>query len=1140
MADIKTNPIADLLGYFARHRTAANLIMVVMIVLGLASFPRLRAQFFPDTVFDEVRVTVQWDGAGAADIDEAVIQVILPELQNVDGVTEAESSSFEGRASINLEFEEDWDMRRAVNDTKAAIDAVAGIPDGVKTPEVRLASWSDRVTNVVITGPVDVGQLARLADELVARLYEMGVSRTSIAGVEPPRTVVKLSESDLLRNDVSLSQIAKQIGEEAKTDPSGEVGASARVRAGKAKRTPDEIESIVVRSNPDGSKLFVGDLAQVVVEGPDRGQAFYVDEFPAVSIQVNRSERGDAIEIQEIVEEASAELQTTLPEGVTIDLIRTRSEAITGRLQVLYSNGLLGLGLVIALLYLFLSSRVAFWVAAGIPTAMCAAIALMYVFGLSLNMISLFGLIITLGIVVDDAIVVGEHADFRRRNYGESASDAASNAAINMSAPVFAATFTTIIAFFGLLVIGGRFGNLIVELAFAVVAVLVASLIECFVILPNHMRHALKHTHKQHWYDFPSRMTNIAFVWIRKRLFRPFINLVVIFRYPVISLVCVLLAIQVVLFISGDVRWRFFNAPELGSVNGNFAMAPGAERKDTLEMMSEMQRAARAVGENYESEFGTNPVTYVIAGVGGSTGRGLSGADTKDRDQLGSIIIELIDADLRPYSSFEFASALQDEVRRHPLLETLSFRSGRFGPGGDGLEIQLSGGTAIQLKDAAEDLKSELSSFPEITALEDDLAYDKDELILDLTPQGRALGFTIDGVGRILRDRLAGVKAASFPDGLRTGEIIVQLKEDELTSDFLERWSLKAGSGEYVPLTDIVTVDRTSGFSTIRRDNGRRVVTVSGDISEDNADRAAVIFETLRDGLLPNISVKHGVSWNLAGLAEDERNFLSDALFGVIMVLGGIYLVMAWVFSSWTRPVVVLLTIPFALVGAIWGHYIWSVPLSMFSVIGMVGMMGIIINDSIILISTIDKYTQTRGAKQAIVDAVNDRLRPVLLTTMTTVVGLIPLLYETSRQASFLKPTVITLVYGLGFGMFLVLMLVPAMIAIQLDWSRYFISLRRGLIVSSKGRLVQFPLLVCTVLILCWFAVTLGYVAWFGELPVQLLSLTSFFERLPAQLVGLATFIVGAGLICLLTFVATAGFILPNRQVRSDATQTEG
>lgn len=1134
MAVNSTGLIASVLRYFAHHRTAANLILVIVVALGLVAFPQLRAQFFPDAIYETVRVAVTWDGAGATDIDDAVVQPVIPELQNIEGVIDTQSSAFEGRATISLEFEEGWDMQRGVNDAKAALDSVApDLPEDVEIAQVSRTSWSDRVTDVMVTGPVDVKQLGRLADELVVRLFEKGVSRASISGIEAPRTIVEIDETDLLRNDITIRQIARQIGEEAKTDPSGEIGASARLRAGVAKRSPEQLENIVVRSNPDGSKLFVGDVASIRVESSDRGQAFFVGDHPAVSIRVDRSERGDAIELQKAAEEVVEKFSTTLPSNVTVDLIRTRADAITGRLNILYSNGLLGLGLVIVLLYLFLSFRVAFWVAAGIPTAMCAAIALMYAFGLSLNMVSLFGLIITLGIVVDDAIVIGEHADFRRRELGESADVAATQAAINMSAPVFAATITTVIAFLGLTMIGGRFGNIILELAFAVVAVLSASLLECFLILPNHMRHALKERHTKPWYDWPSRWVNRGFLWVRQRLFRPLVDLALIFRYPIVATAFVLLALQMALFIGGDVRWRFFNAPELGSVIGNFAMVSSADRSDANEMMRELQRAAEVVGLAYESEFDLNPVTYVVAGTGGFTGRGISGTETKDRDLLGTIAVELIDADLRPYSSFEFAARLQQEIRRHPLLETLSFRSGRFGPGGEPLQVQLSGGDARVLKSAAEEVKSELAAFPEVSSLEDDLAFGREELILDLTPQGRALGFTIDGVGSALRDRLAGIKAASFPDGTRTGEIIVRLRDHETqTSDFFDKWSLRSAAGEYVPLSDIVTMSRSLGFATIRRDNGVRVVTVSGDVSEDNAERISEVLRELQETILPNIAVKYGISWNLAGLAEDEREFLNDALIGLMMVLLGIFLVMAWVFSSWTRPLVVLLTVPFGLVGAIWGHYIWNVPFSMFSVIGLVGMVGIIVNDSIILITTIDKYSQEQGKTQAIKNAVIDRFRPVLLTTLTTVVGLIPLLYETSAQASFLKPSVITLVYGLGFGMFLVLLLVPAMAAIQVDAAKFRRALTRAFRAPKRGRTLRFPIMVASALIFCWFAVTFGYSARFGQLPNFLIP--SFMaETLPIEVMSLVVFLIGMALICVIVYLLAFAILLARRRLHA-------
>ncbi|MEO1579402.1 MAG: efflux RND transporter permease subunit [Pseudomonadota bacterium] len=1084
MALRASGAVGGLLSYFTRHRTAANLLLIVLLMLGMAALPNMRAQFFPDVIVDDVTVNVSWDGAGADDIDTGIVQVLEPVLIAVEGVESTQSTSREGRASIELEFEPGWDMSRAADDVQAAVDTVSTLPDAAEEPTVRRGAWRDRVTDVVITGPVGVDQLARFADEFTTRLFAEGVTRATIRGIAAPQTMVEVPSLSLIRHDVSMRDIADAIAREAEADPAGDVAGAARVRTGVAKRTAEDIAGIVLRANPDGSSLTIGDVAAVYTEGVDRQRAYFVGANPAISIRVDRSDRGDAIEIQERVESVAADMELTLPSGVSIDLIRTRAEAITGRLNILLDNGLVGLALVVGLLFLFLNARTAFWVAAGIPVAMTAAIAMMYAAGLTINMISLFALIITLGIVVDDAIVVGEHADFRARRLGEDPVTAAENAARRMFTPVFAATITTIIAFFGLVAVGGRFGDLIQDIPFTVIVVLAASLIECFLILPRHMAHALAHTAKEHWYDWPSRQVNKGFRWFRTRLFRPFMAGVIWARYPVLAGVILVLATQVTLFINQDVTWRFFNAPERGSITGNFAMLPGATRDDTIEMMFALQAAVDELAEEYEAEHGRNPVDYVLAEVGGTTGRGLAGADTKEPEQLGSIAIELIDADLRPYSSFAFLGDLQDAAPGHPMLETLSFRGWRQGPGGDALDVQIFGATAETLKAAAEELKTNLAQYPEVSALEDSLAYDKEELILQLTPRGQALGMTIDGLGRVLRNRLGGIEAATYPDGPRSATIRVELPAGELTADFLDVTQIRTESGAYVPLADIVTITSRTGFSTVRRENGVRLVTVSGDISEDDPARAQEISTTLEQEILPQIEANFGVATQMSGLSEQEDQFLSDAMTGLILCLAGIYLTLAWVFSSWTRPMVVIAIVPFGLVGTIYGHHLWDVPLSMFTVVGLIGMVGIIINDSIVLVTTVDEYSENRGLFPAIIDAAADRLRPVLLTTLTTVLGLAPLLYETSQQAQFLKPTVITLVYGLGFGLVLVLLVVPALLAVGHDISSQVTATRRaaGMRSGPAGRVV----LAAGAVAVAGFAATVGAVLTTGSLPAPL------------------------------------------------------
>ncbi len=1230
---VRTTPQAagSILGYFTRHPTLANLLLVILIAAGLLAVPNMRAQFFPDVINDDVRVVVAWDGAGAEDVDTAIVQVLEPALLTVEGVESSEATSREGRASIQLVFEPGWDMARAAADVQSAVDVTTGLPEEADEPEVIRGAWRDRVTDVVITGPVDTGQLARFADEFVVRLFAEGVTRTTIRGLAAPQTVVEVPSQNLIAHDVTMREIAEAIAREVNADPAGDVGgAGARVRTGIEKRSAEAIAGIGLRSNPDNSTLTIGDIAVVRVEGIDRERGYFVGENPAISIRVDRSDRGDAIGIQRTVEEVAQAFQTSLPEGVSVDLIRTRAEAITGRLNILTDNATTGLMLVVMLLFLFLNTRTAFWVAAGIPTALLAAIALMYAWGITINMISLFALIITLGIVVDDAIVVGEHADHLAR-HGHGPYEAAEGAAQRMALPVFSATLTTVIAFFGLTAISGRFGELIADIPFTVIVVLLASLVECFLILPNHMAHALKprpvhgmqlwraglgvlgvtivgvvagvvllwaalslptlleavapqgdaaadapgrasglvawaaaqrdalfgdlprllgvlaaamagltllrlfslgparrrtalRTLSDNGIDMASRIVNVGFRWVRETLFRPFMAGVIALRYAVLAGVVVALASQVVLLITGDVQWRFFNAPEQASVTGNFAMAPGATREDTLAQMRLLQEATETLGKEYEERYGKNPLLYVLAEIGGNAGRGLAGTDTKDNDQLGAISIELIPADERPqYSSFAFVGDLQDRVARHPLVETVSFRGWRSGPGGDALDVQFYGASAEVLKAAAEDLKTAVAQFPEVSAVEDNLAYDKEELILELTAQGQALGFDIDGLGRVLRDRLGGIEAATFPDGPRSAAIRVELPAGELTADFLERTQMRTPSGEYVLLADLVRVERRTGFSTVRRENGIRLVSVTGDISEDDPARATQIVEALEGEILPNIAEKRQVDYRLSGLSEQENDFLNDALTGLILVLLGIYLVLSWVFASWARPLVVMAIIPFGLVGTIYGHNLWGVPLSMFTVVGLLGMTGIIINDSIVLVTQIDQYAAERGLIPSIIDGAADRLRPVFLTTATTVLGLAPLLYESSADAQFLKPTVITLVYGLGFGMVLVLMVVPALVAVQHDAARMAASFRRGMRFRAAA-----PRAVLTggaLAVLAWFGATLGRVALGGGLPAALLPPP--LAALSQEMAALLLFLTGAGAIALAFYVVAAlGLVL--------------
>jgi hypothetical protein len=509
------------------------------------------------------------------------------------------------------------------------------------------------------------------------------------------------------------------------------------------------------------------------------------------------------------------------------------------------------------------------------------------------------------------------------------------------------------------------------------------------------------------------------------------------------------LATQVAVFLRGDVTWRFFNAPEISSVSGNFAMLDGATREDSMDMVREMQRAVDAVAARLEEEHGRNPVAYVVAEIGGNTGGGLSGADSKDADLLGSIAIELIDADLRPYSSFAFVAQLQDEVRRLPLTETLSFRGWRGGPGGDAIDVQIYGADTATLKAAAEAVQTALAVNPEVSGLEDSMAYDREELSLELTPQGEALGFAIDDLGRVCATAWAGSRRRPSPTGRaprRSGWRCRRASLRPISSTgrcCAPRRGLRA-AGRYR--------DRHRAAGVFDHRPGERR---APDLGHRRSERGRPgprrgVMETLQEVILPQVESDFGVITQLSGLAEQEREFLSDAMTGLHAVPPG----------HLPGPCLGLRQLDTAR-GRHGDHPLrpcrhdlralaWDVPLSMFTVVGLIGMTGIIINDSIVLVTTIDEKAESRGLIPAIIDGTCDRLRPVLLTTLTTVLGLAPLLYEGSADAQFLKPTVVTLVYGLGFGMVIVLLVVPAILAMQQDFGQQVRALRRGVDVRAS------------------------------------------------------------------------------------------
>lgn len=1032
-----------LLGYFVRHGTAANLLMALMMLFGLYGAQNLNLQLTPDIASNQVAVNVVWEGAGPEQVDGAIIARLQPPLQDIDGVERIRSSARDGSGAIRVVFEPDVNMAAAGEAVTAAVSAVGGLPDGAERPSVRRVVWTDKVADVVLHGPVGHDQIGRLATEYTDLLRAAGLARVSLLGAPPHAVRVSVPERELVRHDLTVADVARAVSDAARSDPGGRTAAGARVSTGTERRSIEDLGDVVVGAGADGDRLRLRDIAAIEDEGARIGRRYYVGENAAAVISVRRNEGGDSVAIMDRIRAVTAQVAPTLPAGVRVDYASTRVDVVEARLALLLDNALFGMALVLGVLFLFLNARTAIWVAAGIPAALLFAAGMMWAFGLSLNVVTLFALILTLGIVVDDAIVVGEHADALSRRRGLAPMAAAEQAAKRMAAPVISAGLTTAIAFTGLLAIGGRFGKMLEGLAIVVAMVLLASLVESLLVLPNHMRHALARG-RGDWADVASSRVNRGFDALRDRALRPAVRGLVRVRWPALGLAFALLAFAIAQLQTGALPWRFWHSPDRTSLAGNIAMLSGAEREDTLAQMRLVEQAVRDTGAALEARHGADPVRFVLTQIGGGAGRGLAVEDSKEPWQLASLEVELIDPDARPYSSWEFLAEVERRLQRTPLTEVISFRgSGAGGPGEDSISIELSGAEAAELKAASEALQQALAAFPEVSALEDDLAYDKTELLLEITPLGESQGLTAETIGAVLRNRLTGVQAAEFAVEGRTGTITVRLPRDELTADFLSRTRIRTPSGDWAPLSELVTVSSRPGFGVLRRADGVMSVTVTGELSEDDADRAAFIEREMRERILPKLAERHDIRYDFSGLARQEQAFLADAEAGFAMALAGIYLVLAWVFASWSRPLTVLVAVPFGLVGAVWGHVWMDLPMTLYSVVGLIGMSGIIINDSIVLVTTIDEYSRRRALAPALVDAVCDRFRAVTLTTLTTVLGLAPLLFETSSEAQALRPTVVTLCFGLGFGFFLVLLVTPALVLAQRDVGAALTSARR-------------------------------------------------------------------------------------------------
>ena len=1017
--------------FFARHRTAANLIMILMLAVGVASTMRLNKQFFPDVDVEIIGVQVTWSGATAEDVDNNIIQPLEPELRTIANVKKVNSMSYEGLGVAQIEFEFGSDMQKALADVEAAVGQVA-FPTEAEAPKIIKGEFYDTISKIVLHGPYPLESLGYHAKVIKEDLLQRGVDKASIFGLPEFEILIEIKESELARLGLTLNDISRVVAGSSIDVPAGRFADGAlRVRSLGLRKTAPEYEDIKILVRADGSAVTLGDVATIKDTFSTPADLYEHDGNPAIVILVQRGKTSDSLKTNAIVQNYITEKRATLSDGLMLDQFDVRADLISQRIMLMVQNGLGGLVLVMLVLFAFLPFRVAFWVATGIPVAFLATFGVMFATGQSINMISLFGLIMALGIVVDDAIVIGEHAEYLRKKRNISIESAAILAAKRMGPPVISAMLTTVAAFLPLFMIKGIIGVIIGAIPAVVCAVLLASLIECFFILPAHLGHyGGREDQKPSW--FRQRFDN-GFDYLRDVIFGVLVTKAFQFRYVTFAFAVGLLLSAVGMMTSGRVNFVFFSSPEADRIYANVVMASGSTRSQTEVMLTEIERALVSVED--ELSHSKNNLVVFSLGVIGTNIRGDDGELAVGANDLrAGLVIELKTADQRSVRADEFVTALRTAIIPMPGLERLIVRAPQGGPPGRELDIRLMGDDLDQLKIAALDVIQLTEAVAGTSDVEENLNYGVEERIVRLSPLGRSLGFTVETIGAQVRAALDGAVVRRFPRGDEVVTVRIALPKDEVATDNLANLRLITPQGTYVNLGDVASIENRLGFSVVRRKDGFREVAIQGDL-DDKVLNTSQAVEALVEGDFGQYVKDNNLRYRFDGRDQEQNEAFADIGTGGQLALLSIYAILAWVFASWTRPFAVMIMIPFGLIGAVLGHYVMGLNLNILSFFALIALSGIVVNNSIILVSTIERRLEESGGdfERSVIQGTVDRLRPVLLTSMTTIGGLSTLMFETSLQAQFLIPMATTIVFGLAVTTGLVLFLVPATLGIGRD-----------------------------------------------------------------------------------------------------------
>ncbi|WP_457573840.1 efflux RND transporter permease subunit [Desulfolithobacter sp.] len=1009
------------IGWMVKNPVAANCLMLFFLLGGLFWGTKIKQEVFPEFTIPEVIIQVVYPGASPEEVEQGIILPVEEAIGTLEGIAEMRSSAVEGMGTVRVEALLDTDVQQLALDIRNEIDRITSFPEEAEEPEVTVPLRRHSVITVVLYGSVDHGVLRATAEMVQDQLLrDPAIQQTEITGSRPLEISIDISQDTLRAYGLTLEDIGTRIRQTSLDFPGGIIktdGGQIQLRLRERRQLGKDFASIPIRTATDGTSLLLGDIATIRDSFEDTDSWMTYNQQPAIGVEVYRVGDQGPIEVADAVRAHVARLRAVLPDSIQVAAVDDRSEVYKQRLRLLLKNGYLGLLLVFVLLGIFLEPRLAFWVTMGIPVSFLGSLLFLPLFDVSINMVSLFAFIVSLGIVVDDTIIIGENV-YRLRQRGYSTLAAAIRGAREMAVPVTFSVLTNIITFMPLYFIPGIMGKIFRAIPVVVVVVFTISLIEALFVLPAHLAHprSIRWSFANQVARWQQGLSKAISRTINRR-FPPLLTMALRYRYVGVAAGMALLMYTAALVGSGRMGMTMFPRVDSDKAYVSVTLPVDVPLEHTKAVLQRLTEGARTViGQN----GGRQLVRGVLSQVEGNRIR---------------IKVYLQPPDLRPISTSDFVKKWRQAAGPLVGLESIQFKSNFGGPGsGAALTVQLQHRDTRALEQAGRELAAALGTYPMVSDIDDGFQTGREQFDIRLRPVAWKLGLTPDLIARQIRAAYWGIEVTRQLRGQNELKIMVRLTEMERGSlHSLEQLILRTPSGAEVPLSEVVSFTPGRGYTEIQRRDGRRTIQVTAEVTP--ASRADQISAALKADILPGLIQRYpGLAFSFEGKQADRKKSMEALGQGMMAALILVYVLLAVVFGSYVQPAIIMSAIPFGIVGAVAGHLLMGYSLSIVSFFGVVALSGVVVNDALVLIDlTNRKLRQGQTAYTAVINAAVSRFRPIILTTLTTFFGLLPMIFETSRQARFLIPMAISLGFGILFATVITLVLVPSLFLILED-----------------------------------------------------------------------------------------------------------